>query len=259
MLGESLLVAPVFSPRRRGRRTTSRPGAGRNLMSGATLEGPGWIKERHDFSSLPLLVRPGSVIAMGARSDRADYDFADGVTLRAYELAEGVKVAVAVPDIARRHRFRLRGDPAAGVVVAERVRGSKPWRLLLVNAVSEPGDVTGGAAENTPEGMLVTAAAGSHRIEIRLRRTDGGPAHARRCRFFGTMQPGSCDRQLEARLAKGDRQAMKFSDGYWRMRPGSRSGTRPRRTTSAESTDALTIYAPTGRSSTAATRSAARS
>jgi hypothetical protein len=52
-------------------------------------------------------------------------------------------------------------------VVAEQVRGSKPWRLLLVNAVSELG-VTGGAAENTPEGMLVTAAPGSPRIEIRL-------------------------------------------------------------------------------------------
>jgi len=28
--------------------------------------------------------------------------------------------------------------------------------------------VTGGTAESTPEGMLVTAAAGSQRIEIRL-------------------------------------------------------------------------------------------
>ena len=166
MLGESLLVAPVFSE---SGATTYYVPAGRwtNLLSGTIVEGPGWIGERHDFSSLPLLVRPGSVVAMGARSDRADYDFADGVTLRAYELAEDVKVAVPVPEVGGGTDSAFEVTRAAGVVVAEQVRGSKPWRLLLVNAVSELG-VTGGAAENTPEGMLVTAAPGSPRIEIRL-------------------------------------------------------------------------------------------
>ena len=166
MLGESLLVAPIFAED--GQVTYYVP-AGRwtHLVTGATLRGPGWIQERHDFSSLPLLVRPGSVIAMGARSDRADYDFADGVTLRAYELVEGVKVAVAVPDVRGGTDSAFEVTRAAGVVVAERVQGSKSWRLILANAGSALG-VTGGTAESTLEGLLVTAAAGSHRIEIRL-------------------------------------------------------------------------------------------
>ena len=166
MLGESLLVAPIFAAD--GQVTYYVP-AGRwtNLVTGATLCGPGWIQECHVFSSLPLLVRPGSVIAMGARDDRADYDFADGVTLRAYELADGLKVAVAVPDVRGGADSAFEVTRAAEVVVAERVRGAKSWRLMLAN-IGTALSVTGGTAESTPEGMLVTAAAGSQRIEIRL-------------------------------------------------------------------------------------------
>jgi alpha-D-xyloside xylohydrolase len=166
MLGGSLLVAPIFAED--GQVVYYVPeGRWTHLVTGARVQGPGWVHERQDSTGLPLLVRPGSVIAMGARGDRADYDFADGVTLRAYELAEGVKVAVAVPDVRGGTDSAFEVTRTAGVVVAERVQGSKPWRLMLANAGSEVG-VTGGNAESTPEGMLATAAAGSTRIEIKL-------------------------------------------------------------------------------------------
>jgi alpha-D-xyloside xylohydrolase len=129
--------------------------------------GPGWITEHHDNSTLPLLVRPGSVVAIGARSDRADYDFADDVTLRAYELADGAKVAVAVPDMQGGTDSRFEVTRSGGVVVAERSQGSKPWRLMVVGAGGETA-VTGGTAESAPEGLLVTAADGSNRIEVTL-------------------------------------------------------------------------------------------
>jgi hypothetical protein len=51
--------------------------------------------------------------------------------------------------------------------LAERVRGSKPWRLLLVNSASVQ-SVTGGTAESTSAGVLVTAASDSDRIEMVL-------------------------------------------------------------------------------------------
>jgi alpha-D-xyloside xylohydrolase len=168
MLGESLLVAPIFAED--GEVTYYVP-AGRwtHLVTGSTVQGPGWIHERHDFSDLPLLVRPGSVIATGARSDAADYDFADGVTLCAYELAEGVKVAVAVPDVRGGSDSAFEVTRAARVVVADRVRGAKSWRLMLANEASSL-EVAGGTVESTPQGILVTAAPESNRIEIRLPR-----------------------------------------------------------------------------------------
>ena len=89
------------------------------------------------------------------------------MTLRAYELAEGAKVAVAVPDMQGGADSRFEVTRSAAVVVAERSRGSKPWYLMLANSKAATA-VTGGTVENTPEGLLVTAASGSDRVEVTL-------------------------------------------------------------------------------------------
>ena len=88
LLGDSLLVAPVFSAE--GRVDYYVP-AGRwtSLLDGRTLTGPGWVREEHDFSSVPLLVRPDTVLPLGARTDTPEYAWADGVTLALVELAVG--------------------------------------------------------------------------------------------------------------------------------------------------------------------------
>jgi alpha-D-xyloside xylohydrolase len=96
LLGPSLLVAPVMSES--GEVTYYLP-AGRwtHLLSGEVREGPRWYRETYDYFSLPLFVRPGSVIAVGANDTRPDYTFADGVTLQVYEpaaLAEVTRLVV---------------------------------------------------------------------------------------------------------------------------------------------------------------------
>ncbi|GAB2967363.1 alpha-xylosidase [Actinotalea caeni] len=96
MLGPSLLVAPVFDA---GGEVEYYLPAGRwtRLLTGEVVEGGGWRRERHDAHSLPLLVRPGSVIARGARSDRPDYDYGEGLVLEVYEPHEGLVQQVDVP------------------------------------------------------------------------------------------------------------------------------------------------------------------
>jgi alpha-D-xyloside xylohydrolase len=98
MLGESLLVAPVFSAE--GDTTYYLP-AGRwtRLSDGELLDGPAWIRERHGFDSVPLLVRPGTVLPYGDCAERPDYAYHDGVTLRVYQLADGDRVTVQVPGV----------------------------------------------------------------------------------------------------------------------------------------------------------------
>ena len=77
LLGGSLLVAPVFTED--GTIDYYLP-AGRwtDLLTGRVQEGPGWRREQHDFLSLPLMVRPGTILPLGAVDDRPDYDYADG-------------------------------------------------------------------------------------------------------------------------------------------------------------------------------------
>ena len=97
MLGDSLLVAPVFS--HDGSVSYYVPqGRWTNLLNGCQLEGPGWQRETHDFMSLPLMVRPNSVIPVGNRMDRPDYDFSDGVTLQIYQMEAGKSASVEIPS-----------------------------------------------------------------------------------------------------------------------------------------------------------------
>ncbi|SEQ27571.1 alpha-D-xyloside xylohydrolase [Streptomyces sp. yr375] len=93
MLGPDLLVAPVFSDD--GDVAYYVPeGTWTHYLTGRTVTGPRWTRERHGFLGLPLLVRPGAVLPVGSHSDRPDYPHADGVTLRTYGLERGAQVTV---------------------------------------------------------------------------------------------------------------------------------------------------------------------
>lgn len=98
MLGPDLLVAPVFSAE--GDVEFYVPaGEWTHLLTGETITGGGWRRERHGFDSLPLYVRPGAVLPWGARSDRPDYDYLDGLSLRVFPGGEGTReVTVTTPD-----------------------------------------------------------------------------------------------------------------------------------------------------------------
>ena len=64
MLGSNLLVAPVFNA---GGDIEFYLPAGRwtSLLSGEVIVGPQWVRQQHGFDSLPLFVRPGSMLAFG--------------------------------------------------------------------------------------------------------------------------------------------------------------------------------------------------
>ncbi|GAB6903934.1 alpha-xylosidase [Kineosporia succinea] len=80
LLGPDLLVAPVFTPD--GTVDYYLPeGRWVSLLTGEGVEGGRWVQERHEVDSLPLLVRPGGVIPLGARDDRPDTEHLDGLTL----------------------------------------------------------------------------------------------------------------------------------------------------------------------------------
>ncbi|MEU4512816.1 alpha-xylosidase [Nonomuraea wenchangensis] len=140
MLGPDLLVAPVLSA---GGEVSYYVPAGEwtRLLDGGTVTGPGWHAEVHGFDSLPLLVRPGAVLPVGAREDRPDYDYADGVTLEAYRLADGDHRTVTVPTVDGGIGAVFEVSRAGARVRARRVEGAAtPWNLLAggVRAAAGP-------------------------------------------------------------------------------------------------------------------------
>ena len=98
MLGDSLLAAPVF--KESGEVEYYLPeGTWVNLLTGKTVTGGRWQKETHDYFSLPLMVRPGSVIAVGSNSEKPDYNYAEGVKFLLYLPEDGMEAASTVTDL----------------------------------------------------------------------------------------------------------------------------------------------------------------
>ncbi|RZS82974.1 alpha-D-xyloside xylohydrolase [Motilibacter rhizosphaerae] len=135
MLGPDLLVAPVFSED--GVVDYYVPaGSWVSLLTGERVEGPGWRREVHGYDSLPVLVRPGAVLPLGAREDRPDYAYADGLTLLLNQPAEGTQLRVV--DTA--------GATAAVVTVLPdglRAEGAAGWRAVELDGTVAPLDRLG--------------------------------------------------------------------------------------------------------------------
>jgi alpha-D-xyloside xylohydrolase len=148
MLGDSLLVAPVFS--HDGSVNYYVPeGRWTNLLNGNVIEGPRWVRETHDFLSLPLLVRPNSVIPIGSRVDRPDYDFSTDVTLQIYELEEGRFTTVEIPALDGKieSKFEIQRE---GKDIHIRKRGpAKAWSVALAGDPSAKIQVEGQITETT--------------------------------------------------------------------------------------------------------------
>ncbi|GAA4329839.1 alpha-xylosidase [Streptomyces venetus] len=194
MLGDDLLVAPVFSSD--GVVDYYVPdGTWTHLLSGEQVRGPGWRRGRYGYDSLPLLARPGSVVPYGESDDAAEYDWAHGVTLRVHEPTDGATIVTRVPAQGARHGtaavYRTTRDGDTITVDAEGVPG--PWQVLLVGAQAvlagaqaEPGDAIGSSAsvERTVLGTLLAVPAGTARLTAHL------TGSKRPSRAAGPCRPG---------------------------------------------------------------------
>jgi alpha-D-xyloside xylohydrolase len=162
MLGDSLLAAPVFS--HEGNVSYYVPeGKWTNLLNGNVVEGPRWVREAHDFMSLPLLVRPNSVIPIGNRTDKPDYEYSEGVTLQVYQLEDGKTATVEIPTPDGKIETSFALKRAGNVIHVQRQGSSKAWNVLVVGVDSvENAEIINGSA-------LIKSSKEDSELDIRLR------------------------------------------------------------------------------------------
>ena len=166
LLGDALLVAPVFNAE--GDVDFYLP-AGRwtHLLTGQQRDGGRWLRERHGFMSLPLYVRPNTLLALGTEDQRPDYDYAANSELHLFELADGATAAVTLRD--------LSGTPVTQVSVARhgdrlliRCEGAMRALPLVLRQTRRLQD-TGGLLEQSGElGVSLTLPAGDGEFTVRL-------------------------------------------------------------------------------------------
>ncbi|MBB4910059.1 alpha-xylosidase [Actinophytocola algeriensis] len=140
MLGPDLLVAPVF--REDGVVDYYVPdGSWTHYLTGEEVTGPRWVRETHSADSVPLLVRPGAVLPVGAVDDRPDYSYADGVTLHVFGLADGASVTTVVPTVSGDVACTFTTTRRGGTVEVSADQPLARWRVRVAGA--EPVDAEG--------------------------------------------------------------------------------------------------------------------
>lgn len=131
MLGDNLLVAPVFSEDSIADYYLP-AGIWTDFFTGEVVEGGKWITKKCDYLDIPLMVKANSIVAIGANDEKPDYDYAEGVELRAYALENGVEAATTVYGMDAKATLNasfLRKDNRITITVDT----SKNYTVRLVN------------------------------------------------------------------------------------------------------------------------------
>lgn len=101
MLGDNLLVAPIFNEESIGEYYLPEAKEGEkniwtNFLTGEAQQGGKWYSRSYGYCEIPLMVRPNSIVAVGACDDNPEYDYAKDMTLRIYALEEGKEATTQV-------------------------------------------------------------------------------------------------------------------------------------------------------------------
>jgi len=165
MFGERLLVAPIMNDR--GEALYYVPeGRWTNMLTGETVTGGKWRREKHGYLSLPLLVRPNSLIAIGANRQRPDYDYADNVTFHLFELEDGASARAVVHDLQGNPALKVSACRSGGAIEIRAEGAAKPWHVVLRGIHGAA--VDGASAEATPHGLKLSPAVGTTRLTVRI-------------------------------------------------------------------------------------------
>ena len=154
MLGDNILVAPVFSAD--GDVEYYLPeGTWTHLLSREVKQGGRWYKENYDFMSLPVYVRDNTLLALGNNEKTADYEFTNGVEIRVYEVKDGCKTSCLVPDQKGQTALTVEAFRENSKLTLTSTGQNQNMRYVLEN-VANVSNVTGAAkVEETAAGIVI--------------------------------------------------------------------------------------------------------
>lgn len=163
MLGDSLLVAPIFNDQ--GMAEYYLP-AGRwtSYLTGQEAAGGCWRREQHGYLSIPLLVRENTIVPTTTRTDSADASYAEHLLLKVYCLQEQAQTQVwqgqeKVLDITVQKN---------GNDVVVHSQSKHEYKLQFVNCTIVRADGVQGEVVREGADSIVTIADETQEIKIRL-------------------------------------------------------------------------------------------
>ena len=134
MLGDSLLVAPIFNDRGIAEYYLPK-GTWTNFFTGEETEGACWITEKHGYLSIPLMVKENSVVAYGANDDKPDYHYGAGAELRLYCLKDEKEASCVVYDMDGSEKIAMTAK-RDGNQIQIKVISDEAYSIRLVNVIA---------------------------------------------------------------------------------------------------------------------------
>jgi alpha-D-xyloside xylohydrolase len=154
MLGESLMVAPVFDPN--GDVEYFLPeGTWTDFSTGEKKEGGRWLKENYDYLGLPLLARENSVIPVGAINSKPDYPLAEDVLFHVFQFKDGSSTTIKVPDDKGQPSTVLTFSKEGNTLSITPEKASGNWKVCLRN-VDKLNELQGGKETKGDLGIEIT-------------------------------------------------------------------------------------------------------
>lgn len=154
MLGESVMVAPVFSEA--GDVQFYLPeGRWTHLLNNQQAQGSRWHKEQHDFQSLPVYVRDNTLLALGNNDQKPDYAWHEGTAFQLFNLDDGREAICEVPAADGSVVFTLKVRREGNTLGVQSAGQAKDWTLCLRNISSVKGVKQGKSAAGE-HGVVIT-------------------------------------------------------------------------------------------------------
>ena len=131
MLGDNLLVAPIFNDQSMAEYYLPK-GTWTNFFTGEVKDGGCWVNEKHDYLSIPLMVKENSIVALGSCDTKPDYDYGVDAELRVYSLTDGGKAASAVYGMNQKEEIVITVE-RTGKSIQIKVASKQNYTVRLVN------------------------------------------------------------------------------------------------------------------------------
>ncbi|EQC4553285.1 alpha-xylosidase [Cronobacter malonaticus] len=154
MLGDSVLVAPVFSEAGDVAFYLP-PGRWTHLWHNDELDGGRWHKQRHDFLSLPVYVRDNTLLALGNNEQKPDYAWHEGTAFQLFNLADGAEARCEVPAANGETVFTLCVKREGKRLMVEGRGHAVGWTLCLRN-IQQVASVDGASITGSEWGVVLT-------------------------------------------------------------------------------------------------------
>ncbi len=134
MLGDNLLAAPIFNEDSMAEYYLP-AGTWTDFFTGEEKEGSRWIKEKHGYLSIPLMVKENSIVSLGAQDDKPDYDYGDHAELRLYSLQDEKEASTVIYGMDKKEEISMAAARNKNQIQIT-VKSDKNYTIRLVNMIA---------------------------------------------------------------------------------------------------------------------------